>query len=218
MPINNFGRSITETSESAKYFEKWFAKSKVVDCQGRPLVVFHGTDKDFHSFDKECIGDNFRADEVGFFFTSNPKEASDYAENDTIGINKRLNSLVIPAYISLQNPLIIDDSFLKNEGMHPIGIKDDTISFWDTYQGLILEWVSNKKADGIMLVDNTYKLNAEPTRMIVAFEPYQIKSAIGNSGHFNRNDNSLVDIKTHPYILLEVEQRETQMRRSQHRI
>ena len=31
--------------------KKWFADSKVVDENGKPLVVYHGSDADFYSFD-----------------------------------------------------------------------------------------------------------------------------------------------------------------------
>lgn len=170
------GRSV------AANFRSWFRDSKVVDSRGSPLVVYHGTDCDFIAFSKDCIGNNFRADEKGFFFISDPKQASNYAENDTVGLGKRPGGVVIPAYISLQRPLVVDDSFLRSEGMRPIGVHDDVVSFWDTYQGLVLEWAESHRADGIILVDRSYQVNGEPTRMVVAFEPRQIKSALGNSG------------------------------------
>ena len=31
-------------------FKKWFGDSKVVDANGDPLVVYHGTDQDFSVF------------------------------------------------------------------------------------------------------------------------------------------------------------------------
>lgn len=34
-------------------FKKWFSDSKVVDEKGKPLVVYHGTNKDFSVFDNE---------------------------------------------------------------------------------------------------------------------------------------------------------------------
>lgn len=197
-PIKNNakGAKISLSDANIDSFWRWFAGSKTVDRLGRPLVLYHGTDQDIHSFDEETIGNNFRADTQGFFFTSNPKEASDYAENDTVGLYKRENANVIPAYVSLKNPLIIDDYFLKNEGMHPIGINEDTISFWDSYQSLIFEWAQYHKADGIILVDHSYQLNGEPTRLVVALRPNQIKSSIGNSGAFNASDNEITDRET----------------------
>lgn len=182
----------------AANFGAWFRKSKVVDSAGRPLVVYHGTDKDFQAFDKACIGDNFRADEAGFFFTSDPASAGSYAENDTVGINKRLGCHIIPAYISLQCPLIVDDGFLRAQGMHPVGVHDDCISFWDTYQSLVLEWREKSDCDGIILVDHSYRIGGEPTRMVVAMEPWQIKSALGNSGLYSPHSGNLADAGSAP--------------------
>jgi replication initiation and membrane attachment protein DnaB len=31
-------------------FKRWFGDSKVVDAQGKPLVVYHGTERDFDAF------------------------------------------------------------------------------------------------------------------------------------------------------------------------
>lgn len=63
--------SIYEVQTSYGYnqqreFQKWFGDSKVVDDQGNPLVVYHGTTADFDVFN------------VGSFFTQNPSEASAY--------------------------------------------------------------------------------------------------------------------------------------------
>ncbi len=178
-------------------FRRWFGKSLVVDRRGAPLVLYHGTAQDFDAFDAGAIGDNFSADERGFFFTSSPKEASDYAENDTIGINKRLGANVMPVFVALQRPLVIDPAFLQSEGMGGLlgpGGQEDTISFWDTYQSLILEWADERRADGIIVVDPSFtEANGEPRRLVVAFSPTQIKSAIGNSGAFNPRSADLCD-------------------------
>lgn len=165
-------------------FKAWFGRSPLVDSRGRPLTVYHGTDRDFDAFDKGCIGDKFRADERGFFFLSDPKMASFYAETDTVGMNRCENGLVMPVYVALRKPLVVDDARLRREGMRPIGVNDDVISFWDTYQSLVLEWADDVRADGVVLVDKTYAPTGEPTKMVVAFEPYQVKSALGNSGLF----------------------------------
>jgi hypothetical protein len=181
------GSSFYQTDSKA--FKKWFGDSKVVDEQGKPLVVYHGTLKPgFTEFNPSTIGDTFGADERGFFFISDPKIASTYAETNSYGASREGGG-VYPAYISLKKPLILDDLFLKKEGMAPIGKNnEDVISFWDNYQSLILEWADDKKADGVILVDNTGK---KPVKMIVAFKPNQIKS-IYNQGTFDPNDPNIL--------------------------
>jgi hypothetical protein len=194
------GRSI------AANFRSWFRDSQVVDSRGRPLVVYHGTDCDFDGFSKDCIGNNFRADERGFFFISDPRQASGYAENDTVGLGKRLGGHVMPVYVALQRPLLVNDTFLRAEGMAPIGKNDDVVSFWDTYQTLVLEWADARRADGIVLEDRSYQVAGEPTRMVVAFEPRQIKSALGNSGLYAVFSDELSDHRPSTHV---AEQRRT---------
>lgn len=161
-------------------FKKWFGDSKVVDENGYPLVVYHGTREDFDEFDIETIGDTFAADERGFFFTDNPKWASDYAKSTSYGMPADGGS-VIPAYLSIKSPLIIDKAWLKKEGMDGTFEKEDPISFWDVYQDFALEEADKINADGIIVDDGDNKL-------IVAFEPTQIKSATGNRGTFDPNN------------------------------
>lgn len=62
-------------------FKRWFRGSKVVDDQGKPLVVYHGTSANFEAFDPARAG-SATGDEsakMGFFFASNPDVASSYA-------------------------------------------------------------------------------------------------------------------------------------------
>ena len=72
-------------------FWKWFGDSKVVDAKGEPLVVYHGTNKEFVSFDLE----KSKAGHV--WFTADSAAAKVYA--GYFGV-------VMPLYVSMQNPLL----------------------------------------------------------------------------------------------------------------
>lgn len=91
-------RDVTETPE----FKRWFGDSKVVDADGKPLVVYHGTGRDVSAFDRSKIGsatdEGFLGD--GFYFTDSKRAASAFAKGD--GGN------VIPAYLSIKNPYYAD--------------------------------------------------------------------------------------------------------------
>lgn len=67
----------TQTPE----FKRWFGASKVVDAQGAPLVVYHGTAADLTFFDPLALGANTKAGSArrAFFFAASPKVASGYA-------------------------------------------------------------------------------------------------------------------------------------------
>jgi hypothetical protein len=74
-------------------FKAWFGDwendpqnaSKVVDENGEPLVVYHGTDVKFNQFDKSKIGfgSGEENEKNGFYFTSNYSIAKGYADDYT---------------------------------------------------------------------------------------------------------------------------------------
>ena len=71
-PVKGNFKKQTETLQ----FMRWFGGSKVVDKDGKPLVVYHGTDWDMMNepagkavFDQGKIGQNFFQSLGGFFFT-----------------------------------------------------------------------------------------------------------------------------------------------------
>jgi hypothetical protein len=83
------GKSSNLTPEQYKLvrtpaFKEWFGDwendpenaSKVVDSNGEPLVVFHGTDKQFNVFKKDPK--NPYAEKIGYFFAFNKKYAESY--------------------------------------------------------------------------------------------------------------------------------------------
>ena len=142
---------------------------------------YHGSFNDFDAFDPRTIGDNFAADDKGFFFSNVPSQASDYALSDTVGLPKD-GGMVYPTHIKFERPLIVDESRLRREGMGGVlGKTEDPISFWDNYQGLLHEWATKEGADGITIVDNSYKVPHGPNKgqssmMHVAFNPEDIRS------------------------------------------
>ena len=77
-------------------FKRFFKGSKIVNEDGSPKVMYHGTAEDFNEFiiSKKA---NRTSMPDGFYFTSSAEEASDYAEGAE-GAN------VIAAYLSIKNP------------------------------------------------------------------------------------------------------------------
>ncbi len=119
-------------------FDRWFGDSKVVDENGQPLVVYHGTMGDFEAFDLSMASYGSNLGE-GFYFSNNRDEvAANYAgqgpdatqritmaaENIAGNTNREYDDptafedaraelgivndgLTIPAYLSLQNPVVL---------------------------------------------------------------------------------------------------------------
>ena len=90
---NSNGGRIAKTVEGLEAFYEWFGDSKVVDEQGRPLVVYHGTNKEFDSFDKKLLGTTTLAYSAkqGFFFTDSEEVANSYG--DYAAIYQPINEL-----------------------------------------------------------------------------------------------------------------------------
>jgi GGDEF domain-containing protein len=76
-------------------FKKWFGKSKVVDAEGKPLVVYHGTKAAFNIFDTQG---SYRSRQLGAMFTADKGYAENYGRSERGG-------RVISAYLRMENPL-----------------------------------------------------------------------------------------------------------------
>ncbi len=164
-------RKQTDTPE----FKKWFGDSKVVDEKGEPLVVYHGTGGDFDVFDMSKGGKNFGQVEPFAFFSNDREMASRYAVHaQQVGGTAN----VIPAYVSLQNPFIIEEN---TDGRGEIKLIEN-------YKGLlpdVRDALAGDEYDGVIARDiGSKNIKGDPFQIIIAKFPTQIKSAIGNRGTF----------------------------------
>ena len=87
-------------------FKRWFGDSKVVDKNGQPLVVYHGTKADFEAFSEQARGVGISRGR-GFYFSDNAEGASSYALDDMRNPDDATPQ-VMPVYLSLRNPLVVD--------------------------------------------------------------------------------------------------------------
>ena len=95
-PVQGTNRALEDggfdQSPDTPEFKAWFGDSKVVDDQGKPLVVYHGTRAQFSVFDYSKIGEQGRAEGAGFYFTNSKKVAAGYGSPMEVflSINKPL--------------------------------------------------------------------------------------------------------------------------------
>lgn len=99
------GVGYDQVDVNSEAFKKWFGASKVVDARGHPLVVYHGTNADIDAFDKEKVGTRWDVS-IGFHFSDRTDEANIYAGSE-LGSG---DGSVIPAYLKIENPLVIETS------------------------------------------------------------------------------------------------------------
>jgi len=109
----NFSRSDAVTSTPA--FKRWFGDSKVVDDEGKPLVVYHGTRSDFTEFDMQNPAGAL-GNPKGAYFSPDRWVAQRYAENDDGEMDSK--SRVVAAYLHIENDSdgkVIDSAYRGRE-------------------------------------------------------------------------------------------------------
>jgi hypothetical protein len=159
-------------------FKKWFGDSKVVDADGKPLVVYHGTNADFSEF-KTTRGGEFGP---AIYFTDSPREAGEYSEA-VKGVSFSAPSAhIMPMFVRIENPYTKGvDEFWKEFG--GVGSDADGVERAKAagYDGVIA-----KRAD--RYYDNDAREFVDRGNMLthyIAFDKSQAKSAIGNNGNFD---------------------------------
>lgn len=215
---NQAGALQIETPE----FKTWFADSKVVDAAGKPQIVYHGTvaqprgnAQGFDTFStfKNELGSHFGNTAQANSFTHAPE-----------------NGRVMPVYITLKNPLRMQDEGawdiatinkqLIDKGILTEAQVESIFSLPDEaavevmqaaikakgYDGIVYlnrrEGMSKATLKGLMQIpfseqnamsDQVFKNNArDASDSYIAFDPSQIKSAVGNNGNFNPNDPNIL--------------------------
>jgi hypothetical protein len=96
-------------------FDTWFKGSKVVDKNGAPLMVFHGTPHSFHDFDDNKLGTGNDMYGAGIYFAGDPDAAGGYTGGENDSGNVR------PSFLSIKKPLIVDDRGDTNKNL-PVAV------------------------------------------------------------------------------------------------
>lgn len=168
---------MTAPPVDSEAFRRWFGDSKVVDADGKPLVVYHGTAKDFVAFDNSKTGANdMGLWGRGHYFSSGPTSANSYALRQGDGAR------VIPAYVSIKNPLV-----LRTGSDLVTRLQDGTNTrelIGQNLDGAKIKAIAlNKGHDGVIQIKPDGSIGD-----VVAFHPEQIKSATGNRGTWDPED------------------------------
>lgn len=196
-----FGERMAANGKPAwQNFVRYFGDSKVVDAEGKPLVVKHGSRSQFNEF-REVRG--------GMYFTEDGAAATAIFTEDGRGD-------VGEYYLSLQRPFdarwknmsdaqkadlreiiesVVDESDIEAasaklevsiEDADPFEVFTDGEFFWGygrDLQNAVMEALKSRGYDGVIFPDAlTF---GEPHVSYVAFRHEQIKSATDNNGDFD---------------------------------
>lgn len=195
------GKDITTTPA----FKRWFGGSKVVDEQGRPLVVYHGTGKyGFDSFDFDKTKHGLYG--MGMYFTENKGVAGEYTRKGKTNVKG-----IYSTYLSIKNPLNMDkeanigewekvfpdadftrvktngeayravEEFYRDEGY---GRDEASYDLQETIQhGLGYDGITHVGGGRV-------NKDGKKHRVYIAFSPEQIKS-VNNSGAFDPSNPNI---------------------------
>jgi len=188
---------LVRTPEFISWFGDWLKDpenaSKVVDENGEPLVCFHATTHDFNVFSNNEDTHRRGVSKEGIFFTDSTLVAETYIHKNHTPTPKQIksgvffkeNANIMPVFLSLQNPLIVEAGFTN---FNAIGENhkhiNDFISISKNHNkdGLIVKNVKDLGSAVDFLKDELFATT------YIAFEPNQIKSAIGNNGNLDPNN------------------------------
>ena len=178
-------------------FKRWFGDSKVVDAEGKPLVVYHGTRGDFNVFNTQHPDGIQR-----HYFAADPATAAEYANDHTGRTGEGGN--VMPAYLAIRNPAIIEADGSSFAGVQLSGVPAQIIDALPPeavrrgYSTLstIARVAESLGHDGLIVRnvrDGAGPYGEQnPGDVYIAFRPEQIKSATGNSGSFDPSNPSIL--------------------------
>lgn len=191
-------------------FKKWFGDwendpanaSKVVDENGEPLVVYHGTDEKFDEFNP-YLTKNGKELGFGSYFTRDKKQAEAYGE-------------VGGYFLNLRNPFFTDKIDFDTESFDDV---DDAMDFFSKQQK---RW--NDEAEGyerffpqadvnddkyIVKYSKSFRHDADDTNdgkisgnVYVAYDANQVKSATDNNGNFSTTSDNVKESLYKGYNIL----------------
>jgi len=152
-------------------FKRWFGDSKVVDANGDPQVVYHGTFTEFDRFQTPA------------FFTEEADAASAYAGGQSPN--------VVPSYLRIKNPPRVE--WLADiESAIGRDLSDSFDYVWEALESAeVMADVQNAGYDGVRLIDDQTPDSNRPHDTWVVFRPEQVKSAVGNRGTFDPSDERI---------------------------
>ena len=164
-------------------FRAWFGDSKVVDADGKPMVVYHGS----------TSGGISSATVQNTFFTPNRDVANSYALDESASRSE--GQLVVnPVYIRIENPLIVDADgapwmAIPFEGKRATTDEIAAIAKRRGHDGVLIKNVEDNVNDEELPPADIY---------ITLGKRGQIKSATGNNGSFDATSANITRSATRP--------------------
>ena len=213
--------NVVETQQFKRWFGDWQKNpkkaSKIVNDDGTPMVVYHGTNEDFSIFDTNRTSRTTKRYADGFYFTAEKKVAEKWGKFRAK--EKGGTPIVMECFLDVKNPLIMtakeyqrlgfDDKYRDSVLQKLIANKNDGIIIYpeeERIPGVFADSYNYDAGDSVYYNADKYGItdkdyawwlnraveNPDFTAMQVAvFSPEQIKSATDNIGTFDSNNPNI---------------------------
>ena len=183
MVIKNKNMKYIKLFEDFKLDENfyiWFNGSKIVDEDGKPLVVYHATPYDFTDFDINHSGKNHgNTFGKGFYFSPLEEYAKYFSKDVNAGDEGRKTANgnnIIKAYLSIKNPLIVNSQREYNDTISKeVNRKSIKDGRYNRYEAEKIFSKSNEKILMEMGYDGIIVKLSNKIYEIVCFSTNQIK-------------------------------------------
>lgn len=107
--VNSVSENQTETENFKKWFGDWQKNpakaSKVVNEDGTPKVVYHGSPADFNTFSLKYLGTNGTNEGYGFYFTDDKEIAESYSKGTEAQRHQGADGKLFEVYLDIKKPL-----------------------------------------------------------------------------------------------------------------
>jgi hypothetical protein len=115
---------------NSENFRNWFLESKVVDADGSPMPVYHGTRGEFEAFQPDYSSD------FGFHFGTT-EQAARRVGTEVIPDTAYPGANIHEVYLSIQNPLRVRDFSWQGEGLRSMVAEHLDVAGWSRVNELL---------------------------------------------------------------------------------
>ena len=207
--LNKLGKNLKKVGErqvkdrqgnsiSISIYQKGEGISKVVDENGEPLVVYHGSKNSWEVYDKS----RFKRDQFGrgIYLTEDKSNAENYGNTREFFVNSKN-----PFYAGY-----IWENGRKSFRPKAAGLLFNSTIDKESYIEMLQQYTNEKEAE---FIGNQLK-NADSVVItyrnpyivkygeIIVSNPNQIKSASSNSGLFSRTNDNIYDLAPNGYLVM----------------
>jgi hypothetical protein len=187
-------------------FKRWFGDSKVVEANGKPRVMYHGTSASFNRFEGDKNG--------LIFVTPDPAFAERFASARHAGTGA---PNVMPVYVKALRPFDHQEASHRSDLIGRLMEMHPTYTQGDGQQALLIDGRKTLYTEGVIEAtlaedsDTTWQFLETPSiveaveragfdsmyvtedgiKNLALFDPAQLKSATGNRGTFDPNSSDI---------------------------